>query len=150
MALESEIIGLEKLQEAIKTFERINKNPISNESEKEILNRIGVAWTGTIKENIYRGIDYNGKRLLEPKKRDGRALLDTGRLVGSINPKVQGNVLSIGTPVYYSKWVNDGTPKMKPRPYIPTKENQIPDRWWEVAESILLMVIEEDINDKLK
>lgn len=150
MAIESEIIGLNKLKNIIDNVENLNGQPVSKEAEKQILNTIGVAWTGTIKSNIYNSIDYYGNPLMQPKKREGNPLLDTGRLVSSINPIVKGDELRIGTPVYYSKWMNNGTAKIRPRPFIPERAEQIPDRWWEIAAELTRRISIKDIEKQLE
>lgn len=150
MSVDAELVGQEKLQKIIDDLQEINKKGISDKAEKQALNKIGVAWTGSIKTNISNGISYNGQPLLRPKRRDGEPLQDSGRLVSSINPIVSGNILRIGTPVYYSPWLNNGTQKMKARPFIPEEQDQIPDRWWKVAQEIVLKIAMEDIEEKLK
>lgn len=150
MAIEAEWVGQERLSQIIKNFENLNKKSISEETENKILNTIGVAWAGTIKTNIHRGISFNGVPLLKPKKRDGNALLDTGRLVSSINPIVNSGVLRIGTPVYYSKFLNNGTQRIQPRPFIPEQQHQIPEAWWKVAEEITRVLAVQDIAEQLK
>lgn len=150
MAIESELIGKDKLDKIFNKIEKLNNKSLSKKVEKKALNRIGVAWTGTIKQNIANGVDYNGSPLLRPQKRNGQPLLDTGRLVSSINPIVKNDLLSIGTPVYYSKWLNDGTSKMQERPFIPTKQSEIPKSWWVIASKITLEVSKEEIEEDLK
>ena len=47
--------------------------------------------------------------------------VDTGRLRSSISSRVvDGNVAEIGSNVNYARYVNYGTTKMSPRPYLST------------------------------
>lgn len=147
--LEAEVVGIEKLQNIVKYVENFKNEPLSKTAEKKILNKIGTAWVGLVKSNIANGVDYNKNPLLEPSRRDGQPLLDTGRLVSSINSIVRQDTLSIGTPVFYSQWLNDGTAKMRARPFLPTEEKDIPSQWWAVANDITLEIAIDDIADNI-
>ena len=62
--------------------------------------------------------------------------VDTGRLRNSITHAVDGNDAYIGTNVDYGKFVELGTSKMAPRPYLTPAATQHGSEYKELAEKI--------------
>lgn len=123
------------LEQVYNTFDNL-EDKLNNELINDILNQIGINLSGKIRNNFYNQVDpYNNR--WAPFKKGGRVtkkgidtsaklLLDTGRLVNSINYNVKNNILEIGTPVFYAQYhqLGDGVPK---RSFLP--DQGLPTSW---------------------
>lgn len=69
-----------------------------------------------LESGIQRGLEAAG--LLTVGFASAAAPYDTGNLSGSINHRVVGNEVWVGTNVYYGKFQELGTYKMKAHPYL--------------------------------
>ena len=84
--------------------------------EVKISNDNTEAIKAKVQAGITRGLEAAG--LLVVGFASAAAPYDTGNLSGSINHRVSDKEVSIGTNVYYGKYQELGTYKMKANPYL--------------------------------
>lgn len=124
------------LNELINKLDKLEKN-LSKEVLNNILNNIGVSLTGEIKNNFHKSVDpygkgWDGLKLGGRYKKgigidkSAKPLLDTGKLVNSINFNVKQNILEIGTPLFYAEYHQNGS-GVKQREFLPN--GSLPDSW---------------------
>lgn len=144
----SNVVGLDTF------LRRLNKleDNLKDEALNKILNQLGAKWTGEIKLNFTKSYDPYGKKwpslkaggrmIKKGKKRvldkSAKPLLDTGRLVGSINFNVKDEKLEIGTPVFYSQFHQNGEGVPK-RAFLP--DRGLPQSWKNDLNLIIAKVL---------
>lgn len=111
------------------------------------MNRLGTVWTGDIKRGFTEGRDLYGDQwaaLKNPSEKRGgssaKPLLDTGRLVGSINFVIQDGKLIISTNVPYGKFHQDGTQNIRKRAFLPD-ERGLPTKFKNDLEQSLESIL---------
>lgn len=135
MAIKTKVTGLDLL---LKKLDKLDKN-IKEDALNKILNNLGVNFVGKIKFNFNKSktpyasgwpsLKLGGRRLKNGKiDTSAKPLLDTGKLVNSINFNVKDNILIIGTPVFYAKYHQNGEGVAK-RSFLP--DQGLPKNWKE-------------------
>ena len=124
--------GLDNLSDKLEElYFKENKEIIST-----ILNNLGILEVSKIRSNFTESLNPYGeswRQLKNPSKKRGgisaKTLLDTGRLVGSINYNIiNNNILEIGTPVFYAQYHQTGDGVTK-RSFLPEKSRGLPESW---------------------
>lgn len=119
------------LEDAIKEVNKFEMN-INGKIIEKIMNQIGVVEVARVKKNFSLARSAEGKQWkpLKKKRKDGsdRPLLDKGYLVGSINYRIKGNKLEIGSNMHYAPYHQLGTKRIPKRPYLP-EDGVLPPEW---------------------
>lgn len=110
--IELDVKGLKKLQGELNEFQARAKNV------DKLFEIVGQKWEQQIQKSFVESKDPYGKAWAKVD-RDGRPLLDSGRLVGSINYTINQGKLIVGSPVIYAKVHNEGLNGVIKRQFIP-------------------------------
>lgn len=115
--------GLVELDIALETFEQRVKD------KRQFFDLVGAMWVADIQNNFrksqdpfgqkWQPVNYNRYENGRKYARNSNPLLDTGRLVSSINYISTNSSLDVGTHLIYSETHNQGLRGVKQRQFIP-------------------------------
>lgn len=137
-------------------FNKLDKleKSLSDNVLQDLLNNLGTKWVGNIKQNFqnssspypygakWPSLKAGGRFVKKGKKsfldKSAKPLLDTGRLVNSINYNIKDNVLEIGTPLFYAQFHQKGDGVLK-RAILP--DRGLPISWKNDIEKFIEKVL---------
>lgn len=91
--------------------------------------------TAGIKAAIYRALIRIGDEIISYA---GDLIHNvTGNLRRSLNKRVRGNSVIVGTDVEYARYVEEGTSRSKPHPYLRPAVTNNMDEWKQIIEDEL-------------
>ena len=91
--------------------------------------------TAGIKAAIYRALIRIGDEIISYA---GDLIHNvTGNLRRSLNKRVRGNSVIVGTDVEYARYVEEGTSRSKPHPYLRPAVTNHMDEWKQIVEDEL-------------
>lgn len=91
--------------------------------------------TAGIKAAIYRALIRIGDEIISYA---GDLIHNvTGNLRRSLNKRVRGNSVIVGTDVEYARYVEEGTSRSKPHPYLRPAVTNHMDEWKQIIEDEL-------------
>ncbi len=136
MNFEVDLVNEENVLNNLNELNDLHKN-------KKVLSAIGVAWIATVKSNFKKSMSPNGKKWARINHRNGKPLMDTGRLVGSFTSSVNGDYLTVGTPLIYAKTHNEGLRSVTKREFMPSKKDYTGSDFEKAAINVVNLYIKK-------
>ncbi len=117
---------------AVFAFKDLSGQLPNNPGFERVLNAVGQRVKSRIQLGFRNSTDPWGKPWAEIEHRDGKPLVDTGRLRSSITYFADSSQVEIGTNVDYAAAHQFGTAAIWTRPFMPLDKNgdaNLPDTW---------------------
>jgi phage gpG-like protein len=116
----------------------------SGKVQRRVIRELGRTAHSLVLSGFAAGEDPYGKPWEALRTRKGQPLRDTGRLQNSISFRASGTGFSLLTSVVYAPFHQEGTKRIKKRPYFPD-ERGLPREWAEEFKEVADDVIDREV-----